>query len=495
MALTTLDGVILDANPALCEMLRLPRKELLGDTLEARRYHDDRSGEHDLSQFLPGAVQFVAVEQRYVAADDEIVWVEFSETRVRGFDDHPDSRLVLLHDITRRKGLEEQLIHAQKMEAVGRLAGDVAHDFNNLLAVMRGHAELLDDDLRVLGQARNRLASMQRATAKAAALTEDLLTYSRRRTDDPEILDLHEVINGAQEMLLQLVSDGVELDVHLDASLTSVLADPYRIEQALLNLVVNASDAMPDGGTLTISTSNPSVGDGGEHADRAVALVVADTGVGMAADVQRQIFEPFFTTKPEGSGTGLGLSTAYAVVRSCGGTITVDSEPGVGTTFVITLPITLPVADATDGGAGGSVSQDTIDLRPATILVVDDEPDMRDVVTTMLRGSGYRVLEAGDARGALDVLATRDPFGRPGGERRRHARRGRARAGGVDPLARPGAAGDVRVGPRRHLRQCARAARRHAPAQAVGSHRARRRDRDRAEQPGAGHASSGTPHP
>ncbi len=356
-------------------------------------------------------------KQRYVAADDEIVWVEFSETRVRGFDDHPDSRLVLLHDITRRKELEEQLIHAQKMEAVGRLAGDVAHDFNNLLAVMRGHAELLDDDLRVLGQARTRLASMQRATAKAAALTEDLLTYSRRRTDDPEILDLHEVINGAQEMLLQLVSADVELDVHLDASLTSVLADPYRIEQALVNLVVNASDAMPDGGTLTISTSNPSVGDGGEHADRAVALVVADTGIGMSADVQRQIFEPFFTTKPEGSGTGLGLSTAYAVVRSCGGTITVDSEPGVGTTFVITLPITNATdGSGTGGPAGGPRRRPRSTLRPATILVVDDEPDVRSVVTTMLRGSGYRVLEAADARGALDVLALGDAFGRPGGE-------------------------------------------------------------------------------
>ena len=220
MALTTLDGVILDANPALCEMLRLPRKELIGDDARGaplRRRPQRRA--RALTVPRRARVQFVAVEQRYVAADDEIVWVEFSETRVRGLDDHPDSRLVLLHDITRRKELEEQLLHAQKMEAVGRLAGDVAHDFNNLLAVMRGHAELLDDDLRVLGQARNRLASMQRATAKAAALTEDLLTYSRRRTDDPEIIDLHEVINGAQEMLLQLVSAGVELDVHLDAGL------------------------------------------------------------------------------------------------------------------------------------------------------------------------------------------------------------------------------------------------------------------------------------
>ncbi len=398
MVLTTLDGVILDPNPALCEMLRASRKELVGTQLEAHHYVDERSGEHELAQFSAGTVKFVPVEQRYVAADDEIVWVEVDETRVRGLDGNPDSRLVLLHDITRRKGLEEQLLHAQKMEAVGRLAGDVAHDFNNLLSVMRGHAELLDDDLRVLGQARNRLASMQRATAKAAALTEDLLTYSRRRTDDPEIIDLHDVITAAHEMLLQLVTAGVDIELHLDAGITTIHADPSRIEQVLVNLVVNASDAMPHGGTFTIATSNPISPDGAEHS---VVLSVADTGIGMPADVQRRIFEPFFTTKPEGSGTGLGLSTAYGVVRDYGGTIAVESELGDGTTFVITLPIT-------------TTTDAVIDLRPDavqphTILVVDDEPDVRAVVIAMLRDTGYRVEEAADARGALDVLAQSDP--------------------------------------------------------------------------------------
>jgi CheY-like chemotaxis protein/two-component sensor histidine kinase len=263
---------------------------------------------------------------------------------------------------------------------------------------MRGHAELLDDDLRVLGQARNRLASMQRATAKAAALTEDLLTYSRRRTDDPEIIDLHDVITAAHEMLLQLVSARVEIELHLDAGTTTIHADPSRIEQVLVNLVVNASDAMPRGGTLTISTSNPISADGAEHS---VALAVADTGIGMPVDVQRRIFEPFFTTKPEGSGTGLGLSTASGVVRDSGGTIAVESEPGAGTTFVITLPITTAV-------------DTTIDLRPdgaqpKTILVVDDEPDVRAVVIAMLRDAGYRVEAAADANSALDVLAQSDP--------------------------------------------------------------------------------------
>jgi two-component system cell cycle sensor histidine kinase/response regulator CckA len=202
------------------------------------------------------------------------------------------------------------------------------------------------------------------------------------------------------------VSADVDIDIHLDAHVTTIHADPYRIEQALVNLVVNASDAMPDGGTLTIATSNPIAPDGAEHA---VALVVADTGIGMPADVRRRIFEPFFTTKPEGSGTGLGLSTAYGVVRNCGGTIAVESELGVGTSFVITLPITAAM-DGSAGAAGSShEAHSSIDLRPATILVVDDEPEVRAVVISMLRGSGYRVLEARDARTALDLLASSDP--------------------------------------------------------------------------------------
>ena len=403
MALTTLDREIVDANPALCEMLGTPRRELIGTDLEARRYTSDGSGEHDLSQFSNGSTgQFLASEQRYLAANGEIVWVEVTDSRVRGLDGNPDSRIVLLHDITRRKGLEEQLLHAQKMEAVGRLAGDVAHDFNNLLAVMRGHAELLDDDLRVLGQARTRLASMQRATAKAAALTEDLLAYSRRRTDEPEVIDLHEVITAAHEMLLQLVGDSVVIDLRLDASNTSVHADPNRIEQVLVNLVVNAIDAMPSGGTLTIATSNPS---SQVRPGPWVALAVTDTGIGMTPAVRRRIFEPFFTTKPPGSGTGLGLSTASEVVRHCGGIMSVESEPGNGTTFVIILPVAaIPVdAEEPDSAATGS-----IDLRPETILVVDDELDVRTVAIDMLRRSGYQVLEAADARGALELIATSD---------------------------------------------------------------------------------------
>ena len=390
MALTTLEGVIVEANSVLCDMLGSPRRQLVGTVLESHRYREDNRGEHDPSQFTSEAAEHLREgERRYVAADGAIVWAEVSETRVRGLDGKPESRVVMLHDITVRKGLEEQLFHAQKMEAVGRLAGGVAHDFNNLLGVMRGHAEMLDDDLRVLGQARARLASMQRATEKAAAMTEELLTYSRRRADAPALINLHDVIASAHGMLLQLVGSTVSIDVRLDATMSSMHADPFRIEQALVNLVVNARDAMPTGGTLTIATANAHASD--HAAPSSLVLSVADTGIGMTAEVKRRIFEPFFTTKPPGAGTGLGLPSAYRVVQNCGGTIEVKSEPGEGTTFLITLP----VATGADHGDG---------LRAETILVVDDEADVRTVAIDMLRGSGYRVLEAADSRTALQLM-------------------------------------------------------------------------------------------
>jgi PAS domain S-box-containing protein len=389
MALTTLDGVITDANPALCEIFGVARRDLVGTTLDQRRDTDDRSGEMELAAFSArGMASFVATGQRFVAADGAVVWAEVSDSLVRGIDGNADSRVVMVHDVTRVKSLEEQLLHSQKMQAVGRLAGDVAHDFNNLLAVMRGHAEMLDDDLRVLGQARNRLASMQHAAERAAALTEDLLSYSRRRTDAPDIIDIHSVIGGAHEMLLQLLGDRVMMELVLDARATTVLADPYRVEQVLVNLVVNARDAMPGGGHLTIATQNPV--DTDERQGPVIELRVCDTGIGMNAETQRKIFEPFFTTKPPGAGTGLGLSTALKVVRDSGGTMSVESEPGAGTTFVVTLPLSV------------------IDVRPETILVVDDEPEVRSVVVDMLRDSGYQLLEADNAERALDLVSTAD---------------------------------------------------------------------------------------
>jgi CheY-like chemotaxis protein len=281
------------------------------------------------------------------------------------------------------------------MESVGRLAGGLAHDFNNVLAVMRGQVELLQDDLEVLDSARARIDSVQRATDRAAALTDDLMAFSRQRVDEPEPFDLHELLLGVRELLHQVLGTGVTLELQLDAAPATLVADPNRIEQAVLNLVVNARDAMPSGGRVTIATrTEPAPA-------RALVLSVSDTGAGMDEVTRARIFEPFFTTKPPGFGTGLGLSTTDDIVRGAGGTIQVDSRRGHGTVFTLTFPALVTdlhpdqpdVLDLTDDGAGAP-----------TVLVVDDESDVRSLVAEILRGSGYRVIAAPDGDAAIALL-------------------------------------------------------------------------------------------
>jgi len=412
IAITTPAGTVIDANAALCRALGYPHHELLGIDLDSLRSSDEPSGELRLPEHPLAADGGHAIaERRYVAANGETVFAEVSESLVRGADGRTDSAIVIVHDVTQRKGLEEQVLHAQKMGTVGRLAGGIAHDFNNLIAVMRGQSEMLEDDLAVLDQARHRLASMQRATDRAAALTDDLLSFSRRSADEPEAIDLHEVVTSAHGMLNQLVGAGVTVELDLAATDAGIDADPRRIEQVLVNLVINASDAMPYGGRVTIATTDDSGPDG---SPRALRVAVTDTGAGIPPHLQRRIFEPFFTTKPPGSGTGLGLSTADAVVRRCGGSITVDSRLGVGTTFVLTLPL-----GATTGitAAGAAASAPTPFGAPdpsewsgsaahETILVVDDEPEVRANAARILRDCGYRVLEAADAASALVMAST-----------------------------------------------------------------------------------------
>jgi PAS domain S-box-containing protein len=410
IALTTLDGVITEANPALCGILGYSRRELVGQELESLRSRDEPSGEWSTAQLAAiDAGDPVAVERRYVSAKGAPVRAEVREFQIRGDGGRPESGIAIVNDVTHRKDLEEQVLHAQKMDTVGRLAGSIAHDFNNLLAVMQSHSELLEDDLTVLERARHRLDAMRRATDRAAALTDDLLTFSRRSTDEPETIDVHEVITAAHDMLTQLVAASVTIELQLDATSTRVDADPRRIEQVLVNLVVNASDAMPSGGRITLATSDRYGSEGTDKELRSLAIVVSDTGTGMAPHVQHRIFEPFFTTKPPGSGTGLGLATADAVVRSYGGTITVESRMGEGTTFVITLPLsaqTEPAADAPWPDAPWpDLASRPSDTALHTILVVDDEPDARAGVAEILRRRGYRVLEAHDAADAIDVAS------------------------------------------------------------------------------------------
>jgi PAS domain S-box-containing protein len=394
IAVTNLGGEVLEANRALCLLLGRPESQLLGRTLRSWRVDD--TGEHEVVDPAGGLDVGEPRRQRLLRADGETLHVELSEARLRHADGAPDHRILFVQDVSEPTTLRHQLVHAQKMESVGRLAGGIAHDFNNLLAIMRGQVELLQDDLALIERARARIDSVQRATDRAAALTDDLMAFSRRRVDQPETFDLHELLRSLRELLHQLVGPTVSLELEFEADVATILADPNRLEQAVMNLAVNARDAMPSGGRLTFGTSNVSVADGPSY----VVLAVRDTGIGMDESTRARVFEPFFTTKPPGMGTGLGMSTTADIVRAAGGTIEVRSALGRGSTFLLGYPTVEPAA--ADLGVRGPGSE----ARPAsgTVLVVDDEPDVRTLVSDILRDAGYFVLVAPDGKAALALL-------------------------------------------------------------------------------------------
>ncbi len=308
-------------------------------------------------------------------------------------------------DITERKLLEEQLVQSQKMEAVGRLSGGIAHDFNNLLGVMIGYAEFLQERLDSSNPLRGSADEILKAGKRAAALTRQLLAFSRQQVLDPKVLDLNAIVIDIEQLLRRVIGEDIQLEIDLDPLIGRIKADYSQIEQVLVNLAVNARDAMPRGGKLTIQTKSVEL-------DAAVlqhhypnqpgpyiCLTMSDTGVGMNAATKARAFEPFFTTKEKGKGTGLGLSTVYGIVKQSGGHIHIDSTPLEGTTFRIYLPKTveIPAAKIEDPGFT------PVRTGSETILVAEDEPSLRALVISILQGSGYTVLEAGDGEEALAV--------------------------------------------------------------------------------------------
>jgi PAS domain S-box-containing protein len=305
-------------------------------------------------------------------------------------------------DVTERMQLEEQLRNAQQMEAVGRLAGGVAHDFNNILSIIMGHGELLLRTGEVDERVRNGLEQIRRAAERAASLTQQLLAFGRKQVLQPRTLDLNESVADIQKMLARVIGEDIELVASLHPSLLPVKADPGQIEQVLMNLAINARDAMPQGGRLTMETSNleltaEQARDRDLAAGSYVMLKVSDTGHGMDAATRVHIFEPFFTTKPRGKGTGLGLATVYGILKQSGGSIQVESETNRGTEFRVYLP-----------AAAGAVHQQrprSLDKDVAggteTILIAEDEPDLRELARIFLEDYGYKVLEAASADQAI----------------------------------------------------------------------------------------------
>jgi PAS domain S-box-containing protein len=312
----------------------------------------------------------------------------------------------IARDVTERRRLEDQLRQSQKMEAIGRLAGGLAHDFNNLLTIIGAYSQMILDEATGSPELEAYATEVLAATERAGALTARLLTFSRRQLLQPQVLNLNQLVLSMDNMLRRLLGEDIELHTVLDGGIGPIKADPGQIEQVVMNLAVNARDAMPAGGRLTIETSpaefsfNAPVGlTPGPY----IQLAVSDTGVGMNPEIINHIFEPFFTTKGPGKGTGLGLSTVYGIVKQSGGEIVVDSEPGRGTTFRIYLgrsnEETVPEPSGEDAGVAAPRRRER-----ATILLIEDEPGVRRLVRRMLVERGYRVLEASGGEEALAVF-------------------------------------------------------------------------------------------
>jgi PAS domain S-box-containing protein len=313
----------------------------------------------------------------------------------------------LIGDITEERRRETQLMAAQRMEAVGRLAGGIAHDFNNLLTVILASAQLLGDDLGDAHPLEPRVAEIASAAESAAALTAQLLAFSRQQVHQPRLLQLNDIVRRAQPLLQRLIGDNIDLSIALGDSLPTVRADASQLEQILVNLVANARDAMPGGGRIVIATTQEHVTEDeaattpGTSPGSHVVLSVTDSGIGMDSATQQRVFEPFFTTKEMGKGTGLGLATVYGVVKQSGGSIWVESQPGRGTTFRVLLPAqSQPAAPTTD-----TVAPVSTPARGGveTILVVEDRKETRQAIVDMLRRHGYTVLDAGDGATALSI--------------------------------------------------------------------------------------------
>jgi len=314
------------------------------------------------------------------------------------------ARLVLAIDITEQQHLEDQLRQSQKIEAVGQLAGGIAHDFNNLLTIIKGNVELALHSLPVSIPLRNDLEQVAHAASRAALLTRQLLAFSRKQVLTPAVLDLNEVVAEAERMLRRVIGEDIAFVTELAPTVSRVTADRGQIEQVLVNLVVNARDAMPSGGTLTVATRDVEVSAAeatarGIAAGAYVTLRVHDTGVGMDDATRSRIFEPFFTTKPVGRGTGLGLATVYGVVHQSGGFVTVQSATGAGSTFTVFLPRTAHIESSSSVAAPCSFEGGS-----ETILLVEDEEEVRAVARRVLEEAGYTVLEAANAADALEVF-------------------------------------------------------------------------------------------
>jgi PAS domain S-box-containing protein len=403
----SLEDRFTDVNPALVAILGYESAEEVLALRVTGDVYIDPAQHKEIVNALLTVGQLRGIEAKWRRKDGKGITVRLSGRtlldgrRTTGFE-------MIVEDITERRLLEEQLRQSQKMEAVGQLAGGVAHDFNNLLTIIKGNSQLLLEKLHEADSRRAGVQQIQKAADKAASLTSQLLAFSRKQVVAFRVLDLNTVLSNVVQLLPRLLGERVEISIIKESGLGTVKADPGQIEQIIMNLALNARDAMGEGGRLTLETSNVEIGESyGDQrvqieAGRYVQLAVSDTGSGISPEALPHIFEPFFTTKPAGKGTGLGLSTVYGIVKQSNGYICAYSEPGIGTTFKVYFPRVDQVADSLDEQPG------SMDLYAGfeTILLVEDEDGVRSLIEMVLRRNGYKVLEAHNAEDALQLIET-----------------------------------------------------------------------------------------
>ncbi len=401
-----LHGNIIFVNDAFVDTYGYPKEELIGKPIDL--FHPPDIGQTSvfkpiIEQSIQGSWEGELTAQR---KNGESFTISLRTSTVRNEDGIPIVVIGVSRDITQLKILEDQLRQSQKMEAIGQLAGGIAHDFNNLLTVIEGYIELLFSSIAESDPTINFVKQIKKASDRATSLTRQLLAFSRRQILQPKVIDLNALINEIMVLIKRLIGEDIELKLNLQKDVNPIRADRSQIEQVLMNLAVNARDAMPYGGTLTISSEsiyldtaytrlNPEVKEGSY-----VILTVSDTGVGMDEEIKEHIFEPFFTTKDKARGTGLGLATVYGIVKQSDGYITVESEPGKGTEFKIYFP-----------GFKKQLPKKEKDKKKIktvggheTIMVVEDEYMVRELVCDTLRNSGYKVIEATNGKEAIEIF-------------------------------------------------------------------------------------------
>lgn len=402
---SSVEGRLLLVNPALVEILGYASaEELLERNLDRDIYLNPTVRRRAVGEFWHNK-NYWDFEADWKRKDGSVIRVRLTGRGYHATEEDPIYFEIFVEDISERSELERQLVQAQKMEAVGQLAGGIAHDFNNLLGMILAQTELFKEESSAGDPRLARIQAIHQAASRAAALTRKLLAFSRKQQVDPRLVDINRCVRDFEKLLRDFVGDKIDFSLHLSPAASAIRIDPVQLEQILMNLVVNARDAMPDGGKLMIETSLAEFTEAearhhvGSRHGHFVLVAVTDTGTGMDKATMARIFEPFFTTKPPGKGTGLGLSTTYGIVRQCGGFIVATSQPGNGTTFRIYFP--------RPEDSSPAILPDSANVAPAggceCILLVEDEPGMREITRELLAAGGYCVLEAENYSQAIDL--------------------------------------------------------------------------------------------